>query len=96
MFAYGWFQHNLSTIHCKRHGKVLAMLGRNQTYIQPNANVVVTFSVNWGYKYAPFLCAYILTAHVLSVRPIIARFNDFCALFNRFQLFKKLWQSSIE
>ena len=35
-------------------------------------------------KYAPILCAYILTTHVLSVRPIIARYNEFCAPFNRF------------
>ena len=40
-------------------------------------------------KYAPILCAYILTTHVLSVGPIIARCNEFCAPFNRFQLFKK-------
>ena len=35
------------TTHRKRHGKVEAMLGCNLTYIQPNANVVVTFSVSW-------------------------------------------------
>ena len=40
-------------------------------------------------KYAPILCAYILTTHVLSVRPIIARCNELCAPFNRFQLFNK-------
>ena len=40
-------------------------------------------------KYAPILCAYILTTRVLSVRPTIARCNEFCAPFNRFQLFKK-------
>ena len=31
------------------------------------------------------LCAYILTTHVLSVWPIIARSNAFCAQFNRFR-----------
>ena len=45
---------------------------------------------NWSRcKHAPILCAYILTTHVLFVRPIIARCNEFCAPFNRFQLFKK-------
>ena len=39
---------------------------------------------------ASILCAYILTTHVLSVRLIIARCNEFCAPFNRFQLFKKM------
>ena len=40
-------------------------------------------------KYAPILCAYILMTHVLSVRPLIARCNEFCSPFNRFQLLKK-------
>ena len=40
-------------------------------------------------KYAPILCAYILTIHVLSVLPIIARCYEFCAPFNRFQSYKK-------
>ena len=30
------------------------MLGCNQTYIQPNANVVVTFSVSWENIYVRF------------------------------------------
>ena len=39
--------------------------------------------------YTPMLCAYILMTPVLSVLPIIARSNVFCAIFNRFQSYKK-------
>ena len=65
---------------------LLGMCGQQQKLISACAPVLSNRS---HCKFAPILCAYILTTRVLSVRPIIAKCNELCAQFNRFQLFKK-------